>query len=102
MSLALGVWDVDGLLREMPASLLAEWMAFDRVEPVSVGFRGDVASGIVASTIANVYRDTKRRREPFEASEFMAKYGSRLPVDGGQPSPEEVMAKVKMWAERYR
>jgi len=28
----LGRWDVDGLLREMPADLAAEWLAFYALE----------------------------------------------------------------------
>lgn len=31
-------------------------------------------SGIVASTVANAYRDTKRRSRPFEPREFMPEF----------------------------
>lgn len=84
----------------MPAELLAEWMAFDRIEPVSVGYRGEVGTGIVASLIANVNRDPKRRRDPYEASEFMPRWGEAVKEE--TPGPAEVWNKVKMWAERYQ
>jgi len=99
---------VEGMLAQMPAALLAEWMAFDQVEPISLGYRGDVGTGIVASLIANVYRDPKKRQEAYEASDFMPKYGPNSPAPfperevGEEPAPEEVWAKVRIWAGRYK
>ena len=93
------------MLTRMPAALLAEWMAFNQVEPVSLGYRGDVQAGIVASLIANVNRDVKSRKEPYEAEDFMPRYGEPTPgpsLKGGETRPEDVWAKVKMWAERYK
>jgi len=106
---------VDGLLSRMPAGVMAEWMAFDQVEPVSLGYRAEVSAGIVASLIANVYRDGKKRPKPYEAGEFMPRYGALTPdpsptgrggeeptpAESGGARPEEVWRKVKMWAERY-
>lgn len=33
--------------------------------------RADLRAATVAATIANIYRDKKRRAEPFKASDFM-------------------------------
>jgi hypothetical protein len=93
------------MLERMPASLLAEWMAFDRLEPVSLGYRAEVGSGIVASVIANVNRDPKRRREPYAASDFMPEWceaSQRISDSAEESDPAEVWQKVKAWAERYK
>lgn len=51
-------------------------MAFYQLEPFGPE-RGDLQAAIVASTVANASRDTKKRRNPFEPSEFMPKFGER-------------------------
>jgi hypothetical protein len=56
-------------------------MAYYSVEPWGPE-RADLNAGIIASTLANVHRDSKRRPEPFTAAEFMPKYGP-------EPEPEE-------------
>ena len=49
------MWDVDGMLAAMPATLLAEWMAFADVEPF--GPRQEEArAAVLAATGANVWR----------------------------------------------
>lgn len=47
-----------------------EWMALYRVEPWG-DLRGDVQAAVVASTMANAYRDRKKRRKPFAVKEFL-------------------------------
>ncbi len=58
------------LLRRLTARELAEFEELYRIDPWGPE-RGDLAAGIVASTIANVNRDPKRG-EPFRPSDFMA------------------------------
>lgn len=31
--MALGIWNVDGMMREMPSRLMTEWMAYHNLEP---------------------------------------------------------------------
>lgn len=97
------------MLRQMPASLLAEWMAFNRLEPVSIGQRAEAGSAIVAAVLANVNRDPKRKREAYQADDFMPGWGRSTDFGSGlngskgnDPEPQEVWKKVKMWAERYK
>lgn len=85
------------MLRGMDAQMLAEWMAFDQVEPVSLGFRGDVQAAQIASTIANVNRDASKRKQPYEIEDFLVRYDEKK-----EPKPEEVWSKVKAWATRYK
>ena len=48
-------------------------MAYYAVEPFGEE-RADLRNAIVASTIANAYRDPKRRSRPFEPKEFMPEF----------------------------
>ncbi|MCB0073270.1 MAG: DUF4035 domain-containing protein [Caldilineaceae bacterium] len=61
------------LLDSMSGRELAEWMAFYQVEPFG-DVRGDLQAGIVASTLANVYRDRKKKPKPYKPEEFMPKF----------------------------
>lgn len=58
------------MLREMGARQLYEWFAFSSIE----GFgekRADLRMGILASLIANVHRDAKRKPTPFRPKDFI-------------------------------
>jgi hypothetical protein len=58
------------MLSEIGSSQLQEWLAFAALE----GFgerRADLRMGIIASTIANVHRDPKRKPSPFKPADFM-------------------------------
>lgn len=61
------------LLERTDSRELAEWQAFYQLEPFGVE-RGDVQAGIVASTIANVNRDRKKRAKPYTPNDFMPKF----------------------------
>ncbi len=56
------------MLSQMDARELAEYMAFDLIEPVGE-LRADMRAGIVASTIANCNRG--RGQSAFSPSDFM-------------------------------
>jgi hypothetical protein len=80
LALALGEWDVDGLLRRMTWRQLRGWMAYYRTDPWG-GERDDLHAGIVAATIANVYRGKARAYKP---SDFMPQF---------QPRPRRTQTK---------
>ncbi len=61
----------------MPAELLGEWMAYAELEPFGQ-MRGDLQAGIVASTMMNIYRDRKKRSQPFKPADFILTFGERL------------------------
>lgn len=48
---------------------LTEWMAFFELEPWGSEIE-DHRFGVVASTIANVHRDPKKRSKPYEPTDF--------------------------------
>ncbi len=47
-----------------------DWMAYYRIEPFGERL-ADVRMGMIASTIANTTRDTKKVRKPFQPIDFM-------------------------------
>lgn len=63
---------MDGMLRRIPSQLLMEWMAFYGMEPFGyeANFQGHA---LVASTLAEINRNPKKRQDPFTTSDFMPK-----------------------------
>lgn len=59
---------VKQLLSLIDADELAEWEAFDSLEPFG-DMRADVRAGVVASTLANIHR--KRGAKAFKMTDFM-------------------------------
>ena len=57
-------------LRSVSSRELATLLAYHKLSPVDDS-RGDLQAGIVASVIANVNRDQKRRPTPFSPVDFM-------------------------------
>jgi hypothetical protein len=78
---------VDGLLGELSSRQLAEWLAFFRLEPWGEE-RADLRAGIVASTVANVHRDGKKRRKPYSPEEFMPRF------EVEEEAPEETALRL--------
>lgn len=66
----MGVWDVDGMLRSMSATQFARWVAYAEVDPFGES-RADLRAATVASLIANVNRDRKKRSRPYTVNDFM-------------------------------
>lgn len=58
-------------------------MAYYNLEPFGEE-RGDLRSGIVASTIANANRDTRKQRKPFKPEDFMPKFETAEPKTAPQ------------------
>lgn len=77
----LGIWDVDGMIEKMPARQFLRWLAYYSIEPFG-GARGDIQAGVVASTIANVYRN--KNQTAFAPSDFMPTFAPRDRQTGAQ------------------
>lgn len=58
----------------MSSREFSEWLAYCEMEPFGEE-RGDLRAGIVASTVANVNRDPKKRPRPFQPRDFMPEFG---------------------------
>ena len=87
----LGYANPDRMLADMQPHHLGEWLAYHRINPWGQ-WRDDLRSGIVASVIANVNRDPKRKPEPFTASDFIPQF-ERVEPDAPAPDlDEKIMA----------
>lgn len=75
------------MLRSIPGTLLAEWMAFFELEPWGQEW---LQTGTIASMIVNMQRDPKKS-EPVAPTDFIPGY--RPP----KPEPWEVAAKVESY-----
>lgn len=76
----------------MSSRELSEWMAFFQLEPWGCEME-DWRAGMVAATIANVNRDTKKQRKPYEPQDFMPK---RAAITEDQDA-DEIERVLKMW-----
>lgn len=85
---------VSQLLATTTSAELVEWMAYYQMEPFGPE-RGDLQAGIVAATVANVNRDTKKQKKPYSAQDFMPKFTGG---GGGKTakSPDELRRKWEM------
>lgn len=87
------------LLARIDSRELSEWYAFFELEPWGCEME-DWRTGLVASTIANVNRDPKKQRKPFEPTDFMPLHGKPdpLPVQ----SAEEQRQILDMWGNVWQ
>jgi len=86
--LAVGEWDVDGMLERMPSPLLSEWMAFASLEPF--GFEaGLFGHAITTAMIANVNR--KKGAKAYKPQDF-------LPQERKKLTGDEVFPAIETWA----
>ena len=77
----------------MTSGQLAEWMAYDAVEP-SGEYRQELRSGQLCSLLANINRDSEKRPEPFVPLDFMF-FTDRPEEKQEPPTAEELNAKLK-------
>lgn len=88
---------VQELLARISSQELSEWMAYYSLEPWGTE-TDDLRAGIVASTIANVNRDPKKRRKPYTAQDFAPQWGKSEPKKEEQ-TVEEQQRILEMWAQ---
>jgi hypothetical protein len=97
LALAFGRMDVDAMLREIGSRQLHEWLSFGNLE----GFgekRADMRMGIVASLVANVNRDPKRKPSPFKPTDFIPK----LKEDEARQQESELRANLERMSRSRR
>lgn len=76
---------------------LSEWMAFYRLEPWGAEVE-DWRFGMLASVVANANRDPKRRRKPYEPTDFMPRR-DRRPAE--EQTWEEQARILEMWMRAF-
>ena len=73
-------------------------MAYYELEPFGE-WRGDLQAGIIASTLANVYR--KKGSDPFKPEQFMPKFRG-LEDEGQKQSVEEMKSVLQLIAAAHK
>jgi hypothetical protein len=85
------------MLEEMTSEQFEGWMTYAGMEPWGEE-RADLRAGIVASVVANANRDSKRRPRPYEAKDFMPKFGG-TPSVKNEPMTRERWLAMKAQAK---
>ena len=67
-------------------------MAYFSMEPWGTETE-DWRAGMIASTIANVNRDPKKQKKPFEPKDFVPR---RVPIE--EQAPEQQAEIMRLWA----
>ena len=80
------------MLATVSSREISEWQAYE-AEHGPVHLRSDWSPALVASTLANIYRDAKRHPEPFDMSDFMV--GG---VEEFEQTPEQMALVAEMTA----
>lgn len=76
---------------------LTEWMAFFELEPWGSEIE-DHRFGVVASMIANVNRDPKKRSKPYEPTDFFPRRDEQFEED----DPETSAAKWREFVSAFK
>ena len=84
---------------EIDAAEFAEWMAFGRFDPYGEE-RADLRAGIVAATIANVFR--KKGTRALKAADFMPRFRSGPRREGWRQMKATLTHFAKLWNKRWR
>lgn len=84
---------MEELQARMSAAEFAEWMAYYSLEPWG-GEYDAYERALIVSTLANVNRDVKKRKQPYKPEDFMGRFIERKPKQ--RPSGAELLEKVKV------
>ena len=92
LALALGVWDVDSMRREMSLGLFIRWSDYYDRFPFGEE-RADWRAGMIASTRANLYRKKGQRRA--KPSDYFPKFKARGAAMTRRMSPGAMKQQLK-------
>lgn len=99
----LGYIDVDGMLDSIPSPLLTEWKAFWNLNPQGM-YRLDLLAGLIASTMANIHCDRKKKPGGWTIEDFtidFAKKYDRPAVKTSPISQDELKKKLLAFAAAF-
>ena len=91
LALALGGMTVAELLTRISGRELSEWEAYYSLEPFGQ-VRGDLQAGIVASTVANLFR-TKKGDKVYKPGDFTLEFKPPRQKKP-KPTPEQVQENL--------
>lgn len=79
---------------QIPREEMTEWIAFWQLEPFGSSFE-EYRAALVASVLAEVNRNHKKRGRPFSPSEFMTDWDKATGEKKGEQSAESMFAFVQ-------
>jgi hypothetical protein len=79
------------MLEEMSSSEVADWMAYERLEPWGEE-RADLRTGILASLVANVTRG--KDQKAFGPADFMPDFEPKEEREGGKAGQQDLISKA--------
>jgi len=82
------------MLREMSFAEFQDWQQFAELEPFGEE-RADIRTASIVSTLANIWRDPKKHRQPYQMSDFFFRFGDS-PEEKKQPQSWEQMKNIGM------
>lgn len=94
----MGYVNVDRMLAEVDGRQLTEWQAYAQIEPFGEE-RSDLRAAIVAWTMAEVYRDPEKQKEPYPLEAFMPKFGDSSGERGSVKVKELSPEAQRFWLE---
>lgn len=95
LAMALGIWDVEGMLRDMPYGQFMDWVEYHCIEPWGEE-RADLRSAIGAWTTATAFGGRKSR---VKVGDFMPKFGTKKPR---RQTPEEMQSFLKAFCKSFK
>ncbi|CAM2151210.1 Phage tail protein [Paraburkholderia tropica] len=97
----------DEMLRSMTSEEFTRWMEFEKIEPFGERL-ADLRMGTLAALLANLHRDTKRKREPYVPSDFApwmldaAPTGDNAPILLKDGKAQSNMIRSSLFGKRLR
>lgn len=85
-------------MKELPREELTGWMAFWELEPFGSSF-DEYRSALIASVVAEVNRNRKKRGRAFTPKEFMSDWGKDKD-EGKAATPEEMLVFLQGFQNR--
>ena len=95
LALALGIWDVRGMLEDMSCAQFMEWAEYHCAEPWGEE-RADLRSAIAAWTTATAFGG---RKSHVKVIDFMPKFGSKKPK---RQTREEMQSFLKAFCKSFK
>jgi len=77
------------MLQRISSEELTEWMCYYNLEPFGET-QSEYRAALIASIVAETARDTKKRKDPFKAEDFMREVYRDIP-ESQETDPDKVL-----------
>lgn len=84
------------MLSEITWKQFLEWVAYSGVEPFDET-RSDIRAAQIVTMLANVNRDPKKKRTPYEIKDFILNFGDDVALGRKKKTWQEMKMAAKLW-----